>query len=273
MIRNNKPILFATLGLFGGVCGVALGEFIPEFGGSLFRNIAHVAIWSAFCGGGIAVALFTASEIYHRRRGFYSKQILGYLRAGAYGGAIAGAVAQAIYGTQMLSPDAQNLVLRPLCWGLMGAILGWRLASTIPNLTPARAVGAGGIGGTLGGVAFLAAGALLPAAFGRMAGIGALGAALGIAIVVVDSIFREATLEIIWAPKEVTTVGLGGNMVTIGGGDDHIYVAGLSRKAAGVVIEQGKIQYVDTASGQRTDLRDGSRLKIGSIEIVVHATP
>jgi len=106
-----------------------------------------------------------------------------------------------------------------------------------------------------------------------MAGIGALGAALGIAIVVVDSIFREATLEIIWAPKEVTTVGLGGNMVTIGGGDDHIYVAGLSRKAAGVVIEQGKIQYVDIASGQRTDLRDGSRLKIGSIEIVVHATP
>lgn len=271
-IRNSKPLLFASLGLTGGVVGALAGELVPSFRGSAVGLIATTSAWSAFCGGVIAVALFAASELYHRRRGFYSIQALRYLRAGAIGGAIAGAVAQAIYGTQFVPPDVQNLILRPLCWGLMGAILGWRLASTIPNLSAVRAAIAGGIGGTLGGVAFLIAGAFLPETFGRMAGIGALGVALGLAIVVVDSLFREATIEIIWAPKEITTVALGRVPVTIGGGDDHIHVAGLPQNAAGVVIDQGKIQYVDTVSGRRTDLRDGSKIKIGPIEVVVHAT-
>jgi len=272
MIRNNKPLLFASLGLAGGAVGALAGELVPDIGRSLLGVIVQTSAWSAFCGGFIAVALFAASELYHRRRGFYSKQALRYFRAGVVGGAIAGAVAQALYGTQFLSPEVQNFLLRPLCWGLMGAILGWRLASTIPNHGAIRASIAGGIGGTLGGVAFLIAGEFLPWTFGRMAGIGALGAALGLAIVVVDSLFREATLEIIWGPKEITTVALGSVPVTIGGGDDHIHVAGLAQNAAGVVIEQGKIQYVDTVSGQRTDLRDGSKIKIGPIEVVVHAS-
>ena len=73
-----------------------------------------------------------------------------------------------------------------------------------------------------------------------------------------------------WVPS--TSVALGPVPVTIGGGEDHIYVAGLAPKTAGVVIEQGKIQYVDTASGRRTDLRDGSKIKIGPVEIIIHAS-
>ena len=272
MIRNNKPLLFASLGLAGGAVGALVGEFAPMFGNSPLGHIVHTAIWSALGASVIAVALFAASEVYHRRRGFYSKLSFKYLGAGAVAGAIAGAVAQAIYGARLVSPEVQHFILRPICWGLMGGILGWRLASTIPNLGAIRAAIAGGIGGTLGGVAFLIAGAFLPETIGRMAGVGALGAALGLAIVVVDSLFREATLEIIWAPKEITTVALGSVPVTIGGGDDHIHVAGLMQNAAGVVIEQGKIQYVDSATGHRTDLRDGSKIKIGPIEVVVHAS-
>jgi hypothetical protein len=50
-----------------------------------------------------------------------------------------------------------------------------------------------------------------------------------------------------------------------------VYVAGLPHHAAAVVHEQGKIQYIETATGRRTDLKDGSRIKIGQIEIVVVA--
>lgn len=272
MIRNNKPVLFALLGCLGGVVGALLGELAPDSAKSSSTIVVEVAVWTALCGSAIAVALFSASELYHRRRGFVSRQALRYLSAGAIGGGIAGAVAQALYNAHFVSPEFTNFILRPLCWGLMGAILGLRLASTIPNLHLSRAAIAGGIGGTLGGVAFLIGSAFMSQSFGRMAGLGALGAALGLAIVVVDSMFREATLEIIWAPREVTTVALGRIPVTIGGGDDHIFVAGLPQNAACVVIEQGKVQYVDTASARRTDLRDGSKIKIGSIEVVVHAT-
>jgi len=272
MIRNNKSLLFGALGLAGGVCGALLGELIPQTEGAQSVLVISTAAWAALCGLVIAPALFAASEIYHRRKGYRSTQTLKYLRAGALGGAIAGAVAQLVYGIEMDSPVVQNFVLRPLCWGIMGALLGWRLASSIPNLTTKRAGIAGGIGGIIGGVAFLFAAAFLPAVFGRMAGIGALGAALGLALVVADSLFREASLEIVWAPKEITTVALGPVPVTIGGGDDHIYVGGLAPKTAGVVVEQGKIQYVETESGRRTDLRDGSKIKIGPIEIIVHAS-
>ena len=271
MLRNHKFFLFALLGLAGGAAGALAAEIVPETGREMGRLILQTSAWSGVCGGVMAAALFAASEVYHRRCGFFTRQVFRYLRGGVIGGAIAGGVAQAIYTSGMASPEIQNLILQPLCWGLMGLILGWRLASTIPNLSAGRAALAGAIGGTLGGVAFLIASALFAETIGRMVGMGALGAALGLAIVVVDSLFREASLEIVWAPKEVTTVALGSVPVTIGGGDDHIHVTGLSPKTAGVVIEQGIIQYVDFATGRRTDLRDGSKIKIGPIEIVIHA--
>jgi uncharacterized membrane protein YeaQ/YmgE (transglycosylase-associated protein family) len=273
MIRNNKPLLFLILGFIGGAIGSFLSEFLPEMSEQSDATVlVQTSIWTSLTGGMISLALFVASEIYHRRRGFLTGQALKYVFAGVVGGLIAGAVAQAVYSGDFVSPTVKNFVLRPICWGIMGAILGWRLASTIPNLTRKRAAIAGGIGGVVGGVVFLFVGYYMPEAIGRLVGVGALGAALGLAIVVVDSMFREASLEIVWAPREVTTVALGAIPVTIGGGDDHVFVAGLAQASARIVIEHGKIQYVDTATQRRTELRDGSKLKIGRIEVIVHAT-
>ena len=271
MLRNHKQLLFATLGFGGGTAGALIAELAPEFGQGPFALIGSTALWTALAGSIVAVALFAASEIYHRRRGYLSKAAWRYLGAGAVGGAIAGATAQAVFGARLAPPLVQELLVRPFCWGLMGAILGWRLAATIPNLAASRGAIGGAIGGTVGGIAFIITSIFLPDILGRLSGIGLLGAALGLALVVVDAIFCEATLEIVWAPKEVTSVSLGPVPVTIGGGEDHIHVVGLPATAASVVMNQGKIQYIDTASQQRTDLRDGSRIKIGSIEVIVHA--
>jgi hypothetical protein len=98
-----------------------------------------------------------------------------------------------------------------------------------------------------------------------------MGAALGLALVVAELLFRKAVLEVIWAPKEVTSVTLGAQPVYIGGGDDHIHVSGLAQHAAAVTFDQGKIEYCDGATGQKTALKSGSRIKIGTVEILVRA--
>ena len=82
---------------------------------------------------------------------------------------------------------------------------------------------------------------------------------------------REAYLEVIWATKEVTYVTLVTTPVFIGGGDDHVRVVGLPRMPASVVLNQGKIHYTDKATGKRIELKDGGKLQIGSIAIVIKA--
>jgi hypothetical protein len=130
---------------------------------------------------------------------------------------------------------------------------------------------AGAVGGVLGGYGFILCCALVPELLGRMLGVGLMGAALGLAIVVTELLFRHASLEVIWAPKEVTSLSLGPQPVYIGGGDDHIHVAGLPQHAASVTFDQGKIEYCDSATGKRMTLKSNSQIKIGKIEIRVWA--
>ena len=269
-VRNNKQLLFALMGLAGGALGALVAEIAPDSPSSMAVSVFQVAVWSALAASFITTGLFLAGEFYNRRPVAFPILRKGLL-TGLIAGGIAGGIAQAVYSVQSDPSAFKDLVLRPLCWGLMGAILGWRLSVVVPNLGTRRGVAAGGIGGVVGGIGFLIVCSILPEAFGRMVGFGILGAILGLAIVTVEALFRDASLEIIWAPKETTSITLGPKPIYIGGGDDHVHVAGLPQHAAGVVHEQGKIQYIDFSTSKRTDLKDGSRIKVGRIEVVVHA--
>ncbi len=259
------------MGGVGGAVGALVAEVVPEFGRSGVGLVAHTGLWSGTFAAVLTAALFWAGEIYRRRPRMSLLTIRKALATGAVAGLIAGAVAQAVYSVQVDSDALRELVFKPLCWGLMGVLLGWKFSTAIPNLGLRRGVAGGGIGGVTGGVGFVVAGAFVPELLGRMLGVGILGLALGLAIVTVEALFREAALEVIWAPNETTSVTLGPKPVTIGGGDDHVYVASLPPTAAKVVLDQGKIHYIDTATNQRTELRDGSQLKIGKITIAVRA--
>ena len=271
-VRNNKHLLFALMGFGGAAAGALLGELVPFAATrSALGLVFRTAWWSAAFASVLTLGLFSAGEIYNRRGWISLATLRKALPVGALAGGLAGAVAQAVYTIQMESVMARELVFKPACWGLMGGLLGWRLSSAIPNLGLGRGVAGGAIGGFLGGLAFVLAGVCLPETLGRMIGVGLLGAALGLAIVAIEALFREAYLEVIWAPKEVTYVTLGITPVLIGGGDDHVRVVGLPQNAASVVLDQGKIQYTDKTSGKRTELKDGSKLEIGSISILVRA--
>ncbi len=66
-------------------------------------------------------------------------------------------------------------------------------------------------------------------------------------------------------------MNLGTQPILIGGGDDHIFINGLPQNSASIVLNDGKILYKDKATEKETILRNGSKLKIGKVEIVVHA--
>ncbi len=94
---------------------------------------------------------------------------------------------------------------------------------------------------------------------------------MGLSIVYIEALFGQASLDIVWGPSETTSISLGIVPVYIGGGDDHIHVAGLPEHAFAVVFDQGKIHCTDPARGKRTELKNGSQIKIGNITVVVRA--
>jgi hypothetical protein len=123
----------------------------------------------------------------------------------------------------------------------------------------------------VGGIAFILLCSVLPELLGRLLGVGLLGAALGLTIVTVEQIFRTASMTVVWAPKETTTVTLGTTPVSIGGGDDHVVIRGLPRRAVVIGMEQGKIFCTELTSGKKTQLKDKSTIDVGKVQIVITA--
>ena len=271
-IRQNKKILFGGMGFIGGVTGALFGELAsPErTSESMLALIASSALWGALIAVGILIGLTWALDIYAGRTRPSGVKLKGAIGSGLVAGAIALGIAQAVYGAHGFS-GMGGFFFQSGCWGLAGAILGGRISRAIPNLKSGRAMLAGFIGGGAGGMGFLIISGLLVAVLGRAIGVGILGAALGLAMVIVEELCREASLEVIWAPKETTVLSLGARPISIGGGDDHVYIRGLPHRSATLQLEEGRIQYTDTATGKKTEFRDGSRIKIGKVEMVVHA--
>jgi Ca-activated chloride channel family protein len=269
-MKHNKRLLFLVCGFLGGSCGALFAVLAPVFGEDFLGLALHVAVWSGMAASFMTGGLFAAGEVYHRKPFCFAVYHKG-LVTGLLAGGLAGFVAQSVYSFSDHSNFFGAVVVRSLCWGLMGAILGWRLSSVIPNLGTGRGVLAGALGGFFGGVSFLLMCLLLPELMGRVIGLGILGAALGLAVVAIEEAFRSAFLEIIWAPKEVTTVTLGSKPVYLGGGDDHIFVKGLPQHALSVVLKDGQIHCTNHTNSSQSVLKEGSRIKVGKIEVVVRA--
>lgn len=272
-LRNNQLVLNVAAGAISGATGSLFAELVnvlePEYQDDV-QTVVFTGLWSAFFTSVISAALFAAG-VWYQRRELRPQPVLKALLFGALAGFAAGSVAQWLYQQDIGSPEFQNYVLRTFCWGLAGALIGAILSRAIPNLGLQRGCLAGFVGGAIGGIGFILVSGVLPETIGRFVGVATLGAALGLAMYLAESLFREASLEVLWAPNESSRFSLGSNPVSIGGGEDQIFVRGLPPQVSRIVFQNGQIEHFETATGKRTPLQDGSRLRIGPLNLVVHA--
>jgi len=276
-VRANKRILYGGAGLLGGALGALIAEIALRPDSSVsstpLRDVIETALWSAVFASALGTLLFLASE-WHQRREMKPERVAKVLALSAAAGLISGAGAQYLYGLDIGSWELRNYGLRILAWAIMGSLLGVMLSRSVPNLGLGRGFGAGAVGGSAGCMGFLLIVQYLPGAVGRIVGIALLGFALGLAMYFVENLFQEASVEVEWAPYETSRVGLGPTPVYIGGGgEEHIFKRGLPPAVSSMVLKNGLIEHIETATGKRTPLQDGSRLRIGSLNLLVHAVP
>ena len=270
--RRSKRLLFAMMGGTGGLLGALMGELVHGAHASILASIAFTGLWSGLAGALIAVALACAGEIYHRKERIPTHIIWPSLRSGLVAGAVAGVIAQSVFTMPVGRDSWLRLVFQAGCWGVMGGLLGLGFARFMPNMSRAKGALGGVAGGFLGGVQFLGVSMFVPELVGRLLGLFILGAALGLCLVVAEECFRHTALEVIWAPNEITTVTLGARPVYLGGGDDHIYIAGLPQHAVSIVVENQKILCRQQGSPQPVVLKNGSTINAGRVKLIVRAS-
>jgi len=273
-IRQNKKMLFGLLGFISGFLGALVADIIrigESTTGEFFYLIFVIAVWAAIFSMFIATGLFYAIDLYGRRKTNWPELLKKSIPSGLIAGAVSGGIAQAVYGpiSHLLSDIFLGILFQSACWGICGLILGLILSKSIPNLGARRAIYAGFIGGFLGGVGFQLVGLLMPETLGRMVGIGIMGAALGLCLVLVEERSRVAYVEVHWAPDEVSFFTLGNTPVFIGAGDSDICVTSVVRHAMSLVTDGGQIIATDHTKGKKKQLLDGDHINIGKIDMVI----
>ena len=157
-------------------------------------------------------------------------------------------------------------------WVLFGALLGRGVAYFVPNLTGRRAMLGGALGGGVGAAGFVWATGQLGDVAGRLVGAASLGFFVGLMIALVEVMFRDAWLEIVYGPKEKGTVALGAQPVSVGSGQAcTVWAADAPDVAFRYRMENNRI-FVDDLEANRTHVvKPGDEREAGKIRIKVHA--
>lgn len=268
-VKGNKKLLFVLMGFGGGAVGAIAAQLVFSGEGTFLQNLIFSGLWAGFGAAFIALALAWASEVYHRKEGFPYRVAWYSLRSGAVAGILSGAGAQAVFSMHVFDNVLFQMIFQIFCWGIMGALLGGGFARFMSNMSKTKALIAGGAGGLLGGIIFVFIILFVPLLMGHILGFGVMGASLGLALVITENIFRQASVDVVWAPKEVTTITLGSKPVYLGGGDDHIYIKGLPEHALSMVVENHQIVCRQLGSSQSTYLKNGSTINVGQVQVVI----
>ena len=278
----QKALFFAGFGAAGAFAGELLFEPFHAMPGQPLERAVAGGLWMAAVGAGAALAIALGLLRYLKGRIAADPAIVATVAvtvaAGMAGGFIGGVVGFPIYWGAQTRSEYGYLVppsegVRILVWGLMAAPLGVALGLRIPNLGLRRGTIGGGIGGLLGGAAFVAAVAVLggdiPA---RLAGAAAIGGFIGLMIVLADAALRDAWLEVVYGPGEKKIISLGSEPVSVGSGrGSTVYVHDAPPRAFVFRFEGARILAEDVATGRTEEMKPGETRKAGSVDLVVRA--
>jgi len=267
----KKALQFGISGAVGGFVGNLITEpFMQGITGSesVFDSVLSTARWFGLVGGGIATAIMFGYYYYIKGKPQIKQALKNGGLFGLIAGAISGAIAEGIYSG---IGDGNNELLRVICWGIAGSLLGLGLAQRIPNLGALRGLGGGGVGGVLGGCLFILFAYNLSGTAGRLAGCAAIGFWIGIMLVVAETLFNRAWLVISYDTGANRTLTLGAEPVTFGSDENLsiICIPNVSPLAMRFELEAGQIVCENVDSGAVSYLRSGDQKRIGNCTITV----
>jgi hypothetical protein len=229
-------------------------------------------LWTALLAVGLVLALVAGQNRSLGRSLLPGQHALVLAGGGALAGLVAGGIGQTLLGLLSRAGLPQQIGF-VAGWVLLGLLLGRGVGFFVPNLNALRASLAGGAGGLVGALAFLAV-SLVGNLPGRLMGAVLLGGAIGLMVALVEMAFRKAWLEVVYGPHEVGTVNLGEAPVSIGGDGRACTV--LARGAAPVAfryrLSQSRVLCEDVVKGQTLPVPLGHRQKVGPLEVIVRGS-
>lgn len=267
----KKALQFGISGAVGGFAGNLITEpFMQRLNNStsVFDSVLSTTRWFGLVGGGIATAIMLGYYYYIKGKPQIKQALKNGGLFGLIAGAISGAIAEGIFSG---IGDGENEILRVICWGIAGSLLGLGLSKRIPNLGALRGAGGGGVGGLLGGCLFILFAYNLSGTAGRLAGCAAIGFWIGIMLVVAETLFNKAWLVISYDNGANRTLTVGAEPVTFGSDENLsiIYIPGVSPLAMRFQLEGGQIACENVDSGAVSYLRSGDQKRIGNCTITV----
>ncbi len=267
----KKALQFGVSGAVGGFVGNLLTEpFMHRLNDSqsVLDNVFSTARWFGLVGGGIATAIMFGYYYYIRGKPQIKQALKNGGLFGLIAGAISGAIAEVVFSG---IGDGENEILRVICWGIAGSLLGFGLSKRIPNLGALRGLGGGGVGGVLGGCLFILFAYSLSGTAGRLVGCSAIGFWIGIMLVVAETLFNKAWLVISDDAGTNRTLTIGAEPVTFGSDENLsiICIPDVSPLAMRFQLEAGQIVCENVDSGAVSYLRSGDQKRIGNCTITV----
>nr|WP_228056239.1 hypothetical protein [Microcoleus sp. LEGE 07076] len=260
---------FGISGAVGGFAGNLITEpFMQRLNNSesVFESVLSTSRWFGLVGGGIATAIMLGYYYYIKGKPQVKQALKNGGLFGLIAGAVSGAIAEAIY-----SGIGPNELLRVICWGIAGSLLGLGLSKRIPNLGMLRGAGGGAVGGVLGGCLFILFAYSLSGTAGRLAGCAAIGFWIGIMLVVAETLFNKAWLVISYDTGANRTLTIGAEPVTFGSDENLsiICIPDVSPLAMRFQLEAGQIVCENVDSGAVSYLRSGDQKRIGNCTVTV----
>lgn len=251
-------------GTLAGALAGATGEYTYS-GIGVLTFFPRAWLWAGgflLIGSLLGAALFVTRKIERLSRIAWKRKLIAIL--------VLSLAASYFVVEEITSGDA---LPRILSLSLLGALLGFGLTFCVPNLKKRRGTLGGLLGGVVAGSTFVWFSAAWGDTSGRLSGGLVLGLCIGCAIALIESIWRKASLEVVWGPGNSTMVNLGDRPVLLGSGPKcHVYLKDAPPVAASIRIENGRILYEDKNASSTEELADNAKKTYGALSVVIHAT-
>jgi hypothetical protein len=286
-----KPLLF---GLYGAVSGFFGALFIAEplyatilkaepVDRTAIKVIAYLllltAVWSAAIVTPICLGLLAGQNYYLRGSFPHSRVVAAGFFGGIVVGVTGGMAGQVLFFFAPQNNFAINCLIRIFSWAILGGLSGAGLSLFIPNMKLALGLAGGTLGGAIGCVGFIAVTIVthkkLGASgetIGRLVGGSMLGFCIGLMVVVAETMFRRAWLEVRYGSRETIAVTLGPEPVKVGGDAKActVWARGAKPVALRFFVRDGQVICDDRVNKCEIVAEDDYSQEVGNVTVTVH---